>query len=182
MKIYTKSGDNGTTSLLSGKRVPKSHLRIEAYGAVDELISYCGLVRDSYKNVHYSDLILEIQDRLMTIASLLAADDISIYDKLPQIIEEDILRLEKEIDIIDNTVPALHSFILPGGSQTVSFCHITRTVCRRAERDIIKLSEEYKTDPLIIKYLNRLSDFLFMLSRLISKDLNQKDIPWEPKL
>lgn len=182
MKIYTKTGDSGSTSLHGGKRVPKFHNRIEAYGTIDELLSFCGLVRDSYDNTYYNELFIEIQDRLMTIASLLATDDNTIAGQLPQLYEEDIIRLEMEMDKIDKIIPPLRNFILPGGSPIVSICHITRTVCRRAERVVIKLSEESTVHPLIIKYLNRLSDFLFMYSRLISKELNQKDIHWKPRL
>ena len=182
VKIYTKGGDRGTTSLLSGRIVPKHHIRIEAYGTVDELMAFTGLLRDSYHEDHFSHILLEIQDRLMTITSLLAADDKSLYNSLPRLAESDVEVLEKEIDRMDEALPPLRSFILPGGHQTASFCHIARTICRRAERIVIKLSEESEVDPLIIKYLNRLSDFFFMLSRLISSNLNIKETVWKPKL
>ena len=168
--------------MLSGQRVPKNQIRIEAYGTVDELISFCGLLRDTYENEYYQSLIAEIQDRLMTIASVLSSDERIENGTLPQIYEGDISKLENEIDKMDEILPPLRSFILPGGNTAVSFCHITRTVCRRAERIIAKLSEEAELNPLIIIYLNRLSDFLFTLSRLISRDLNTKEIKWQPKL
>jgi len=182
MKIYTKGGDGGTTSLLNGRRVSKSDMRIEAYGTVDELISFCGLLRDIWFNEYYNELIINIQDRLMIIASILSAEGNAKKFNLPVLKEEDIMKLETEIDKINEVVTPLRSFVLPGGNPAVSICHVTRTVCRRAERNIITLSEGSDTDPLILKYINRLSDFLFMLSRLISRDLNAKEITWEPKL
>jgi cob(I)alamin adenosyltransferase len=182
VKIYTKGGDKGSTSLIGGRRVPKYHSKIEAYGTLDELISYAGLLRDYFENEHYSQLLIEIQDRLMTCSSLLAADCDGCEDELPQIHPEDIHMLEKEIDAMEEELPPLKSFILPGGHPAVSICHITRTVCRRAERITIRVAEEFKVDEQIIQYLNRLSDFFFVLSRLISRDLNVKEIPWKPKL
>ena len=182
MKIYTKGGDKGTTSLLGGKIVAKHHLRIEAYGTVDELIAFCGLLRDSYPDEYYVQLVSVIQDRLMTMASLLAADDKSLISQLPRLYEEDVISLEKEIDRMEESLPPLRTFVLPGGNQAVSVCHVTRTVCRRAERVIIRLSEEAEVDPIIIKYMNRLSDFLFVLSRLISRELKVEETKWEPKL
>jgi len=182
MKIYTRGGDKGLTSLLNGRRIPKHDIRIEAYGTVDELIAFCGLIRDSYSNKYYNDLIVEIQDNLMTVASMLANDKRNDKLNLPVITEDDILKLEAEIDKIDEILPPLRSFILPGGNTAVSACHIARTICRRAERRITKLSEENSTDPLILKYINRLSDFLFVLSRLISKDLDIEEITWTPSL
>ena len=182
MKIYTRGGDRGTTSLLSGKIVPKHHLRIESYGTVDELIAFCGLLRDSYSNEYYTKLIAEIQDRLMTIASLLANDDTALIAQLPSLYEEDVVVLEKEIDKMEEQLPPIRTFVLPGGNYVVSVCHVTRTVCRRAERVVIRLSEEEDVNPLVIKYLNRLSDFLFVLSRLISRELDVKETNWKPKL
>ena len=182
MKIYTKGGDKGTTSLIGGRRVPKYHSKIEAYGTVDELISYTGLLRDHYENEHYREVLIEIQDRLMTISSLLAADCEGCEEELPKILPEDILILEREIDDMEENLPPLKSFVLPGGHPVVSICHITRTICRRAERITIKVGEEFKVEELIIQYLNRLSDFYFVLSRLISKDLNAVETPWKPKL
>ena len=182
MKIYTKGGDDGSTSLLGGRRVPKYHQKIEAYGTLDELISYLGLVRDIYKNEYYQKFLIRIQDNLMTISSHLAADCEGCEEELPQITMKDVQNLEKEIDNMENTLPALTSFILPGGAVEVSYCHIARTVCRRAERITFRVSEEFKVDALILKYLNRLSDFLFVFSRLISRDLNANEIPWNPGL
>lgn len=182
MKIYTKGGDKGTTALIGGRRVPKYHLKIEAYGTVDELISYIGLLRDYYNNDHYRSVLIEIQDRLMTCSSLLAADCDGCEEELPKIHETDIKKLEEEIDKMESSLPALKSFILPGGNPVVSYCHITRTVCRRAERITIRVAEEFKVDELVIKYLNRLSDFFFVFSRLISRDLKADEIPWKPKL
>lgn len=182
MKIYTRGGDKGITSLLSGKIVPKHNLRIEAYGTIDELIAYCGLLRDLYTNEYYRNLILDIQDRLMTVGALLSNDDKSLIPELPKLLEEDVVNLENEIDKIDDIIPPLRAFILPGGNQVVSICHIARTVCRRAERVTIRLSEEEEIDILTVNYLNRLSDFLFMLSRLISNELNVEEISWKPKL
>lgn len=182
MKIYTKTGDSGTTSLIGGKRVLKSDGRIDAYGTVDELIAYCGLLRDTIPDKHYSDLLVKIQDRLMVSASLLAADGEEYVKDLPGISEKDIQFLEKEIDIMEEKLPPLKSFILPGGHPVVSHCHIARTICRRAERKTIYLAETTRVDPLVIKYLNRLSDYLFVLSRLISRDLQADEIPWRPEL
>ncbi len=182
MKIYTKTGDAGKTSLVGGKRISKSDPRIEAYGTVDELIAFCGLLRDSYENKYYQDLVIQIQDRLMVIATTLASDDAANKSELPQVYEKDIIFLEKEIDKMEKHLSPLRSFILPGGHITVSYCHIARTISRRAERKTIILSENAGVDSLVIKYLNRLSDFFFVLSRLISKDLGVKEIPWKPKL
>ena len=179
-KIYTKGGDKGSTSLIGGTRVPKYHDRIEAYGTVDELCSYTGLVRDQNIGNHYKDILLIIQNRLFVIESLLAADSEESAEKLPKIEEEDITLLEKEIDNMEEVLPALTSFILPGGHTTVSYCHITRTICRRAERLTIKLSEKFQIDELIIKYLNRLSDYFFVLARKLSNDLNAEEVLWKP--
>lgn len=182
MKIYTKTGDSGKTSLIGGKRVLKSDERIEAYGTVDELIAYCGLLRDTFHNEHYGNILIKIQDRLMAAASHLAADGEEFEKDLPKIYEKDVVVLENEIDNMEEVLAPLHSFILPGGHPTVSHCHIARTICRRAERKTILLAENTHIDPLVIKYLNRLSDFLFVLSRLISKDLQAVEIPWKPEL
>ena len=182
MKIYTKGGDQGETSLIGGKRVPKCHERIEAYGDADELIAFIGLLRDSLDDDNHKNLLLQIQDRLMTAASLLAAETDQFKANLPEIHEEDILVLENNIDRMDKELPEIHSFILPGGHPAISICHVARTVCRRTERHIIKLSEITESDKLIIKYLNRLSDFLFVFSRLISSELGVDENPWKPLL
>jgi cob(I)alamin adenosyltransferase len=182
MKIYTKGGDNGQTSLIGGKRVPKSHERIEAYGTVDELIAYIGLLRDSLNDEDHRNLLMKVQDRLMTAASLLAADSEQFRKDLPEINESDIQFLEKEIDRMEKKLPPLHSFIIPGGHSIVSICHIARTICRRAERVTVRLKEISGSDKLVIIYLNRLSDFLFVFSRLISSKLGVDEIPWKPTL
>lgn len=182
MKIYTKTGDKGTTSLIGGKRVPKYNLRIEAYGTVDELISYVGLLRDQGTSPHIQSSLLEIQDKLMVLAAILATDCEDCEIKLPTLKEKDITFLEKEIDAMDQELPPLRSFVYPGGHTTVSFCHIARTVCRRAERISIQLSEQLYVPEDVLKYLNRLSDYLFVLARKLGKDLNIEEIPWQPQL
>lgn len=181
MKIYTKTGDLGETSLFGGKRVKKNNPRVDAYGTVDELNSYIGLIGDFEVNKPYYEFIKEIQDRLFTIGSYLAADPDKPALKKPDLHEEDIILLEKKIDLFNDEVPPLTKFVLPGGHQEVSMTHIARTVCRRAERVIVDLSEEIETDPLIIKYLNRLSDLLFVLSRLSAKNLGAKEVFWNPR-
>ncbi|AMM50179.1 cob(I)yrinic acid a c-diamide adenosyltransferase [Rufibacter sp. DG15C] len=183
MKIYTKTGDKGETSLIGGTRVKKSHVRIEAYGTVDELNAFIGVVRDQEVNQKRQALFSEIQDRLFTIGSTLATDpgkDTKI--QTPDLQEEDIQFLEKEMDALDQNLPPLRNFILPGGHVAVSFCHVARTVCRRAERLSIALQEDSPVDDLIIKYLNRLSDFLFVLSRAISQELGAQEITWKPRI
>ncbi|MBS1636383.1 MAG: cob(I)yrinic acid a,c-diamide adenosyltransferase [Bacteroidetes bacterium] len=181
-KIYTKTGDKGQTSLIGGTRIPKFDTRIEAYGTVDELNSFIGLIRDQAIDNHTRDLLIEIQDRLFTIGSLLAADPAKNKMQLPQISETDIKLLENEMDDMDGKLPEMKSFVLPGGHTTVSFCHIARCVCRRAERCVLKLNEREPVDELIYKYLNRLSDYLFMLSRKITQDLGATETPWKPRL
>lgn len=181
MKIYTKTGDKGTTSLIGGKRVPKFHERIEAYGTVDELISHIGLLRDMVSIDEIKEKFLFIQDRLMTCATILATDCEGCNLKLPIILESDIEKLEKEIDEMENQLEPLKSFILPGGHPIVSHAHICRTICRRAERLSLALSKDFKVDPLVLKFLNRLSDYFFVVARYLSKTQNAKEIPWTPK-
>lgn len=181
-KIYTKTGDKGETSLIGGTRVPKHHIRIESYGTVDELNSYIGLIRDQEIDAHSKKILLEIQDRLFTIGSSLASDPEKSKMKIPDLKEEDITLLENEIDKMNETLPEMRSFVLPGGHTTVSYCHITRCVCRRAERLTIQLSENSFVADLVIKYLNRLSDYLFVLSRKLSMDLHASEIPWKPRM
>lgn len=181
-KIYTKTGDKGETSLIGGTRVPKYHERIEAYGTVDELISYIGLIRDQKIDPETFSVLVEIQDRLMTCASILATDCDDCKVKIPEIFDTDIEMLEKEIDKMEAKLPPLSSFILPGGHQTVSFCHIARNICRRAERLSIKVQEQYKNSEKVNQYLNRLSDYLFVLSRKLSVDLKAKEITWKPRV
>ena len=186
MKIYTKKGDTGTTQLIGGARVPKHHVRIEAYGTVDELNSFIGLIRDQEVSDHHRKNLIEIQDRLFTIGSSLASDpDKSVpkfREKIPDLKEEDILLLEKEMDNMDSQLPEMKSFVLPGGHTTVSYCHLARCVCRRAERLATHLSESDFVEPLVIKYLNRLSDYLFVLSRMLTKELNAEETPWKPRM
>ena len=187
MKIYTKTGDKGQTSLLGGTRVAKHHIRIDAYGTVDELNSHIGLLRDQKVDVHSKKILIEIQDRLFTMGSELASDPknpiaIGSKIKIPVLKEEDIFLLEKEIDTMNENLLPMKSFILPGGHPAVSQCHIARSVCRRAERGVIALSENSFVDELAIKYLNRLSDYLFVLSRKFSLDFKAEEIPWKPRL
>jgi len=183
-KIYTKTGDLGKTSLIGGTKVAKSHLRIESYGTVDELNSYIGLVNDLTEDVHSKKILKEIQDRLFTIGSSLACDpDKEPLMKIPDLQETDILLLEEEIDKMNEVLPAMKSFVLPGGHPAVSTTHIARCVCRRAERICVHLQlENMFVDPLVIKYLNRLSDYLFVLSRYIGHLLQVNEIPWKPRI
>jgi len=182
MKIYTKTGDKGQTSLIGGTRVPKYHIRIEAYGTVDELNSWIGLIRDQQIDDHSLTVLMEIQDRLFTIGSLLASDPEKSRMKLPDLKPEDITVLEKEMDLMENSLSELKSFILPGGHTTVSYAHIARCVCRRCERLVVHLNEENTIDPQIGIYLNRLSDYLFVLSRFFAQTLNVPESPWNPRL
>ncbi|HUW05889.1 MAG TPA: cob(I)yrinic acid a,c-diamide adenosyltransferase [Williamwhitmania sp.] len=180
MKIYTKTGDKGTTSLIGGTRVPKYHPRIEAYGTVDELISHIGLIRDQDIDHHIFEVLVSVQDQLMACASILAADCENCKVTIPQISEEHIVALEKEMDAMDSELPPLTSFVLPGGHPTVSYCHIARNVCRRAERNTIKLAENTPVQENVIRYLNRLSDYLFVLARFLAFKLKVKEILWKP--
>tara|TARA_R110001592_G_scaffold88812_1_gene261415 strand:+ start:1165 stop:1713 length:549 start_codon:yes stop_codon:yes gene_type:complete len=182
MKIYTKTGDKGQTSLFGGKRVPKHHIRIEAYGTVDELNSYIGLIRDQEIDKQSIETLIEIQDRLFTLGSILATEPGNVKVKVPQLLESDIELLEKEMDRMNETLPEMRSFVLPGGHTTVSYCHISRCVCRRAERLVIHLSEEEEVSELTFKYLNRLSDYLFVLSRKLTIDFGAKEIPWVARM
>lgn len=182
MKIYTKTGDSGTTALIGGKRVPKYDMRIEAYGTVDELIAFTGLIRDQDIDTKIAELLVEIQDRLMTCASILAADCDDCKSRIPPMHEDDITVIEHAIDNMEDELEPLSSFILPGGHPVVSFCHITRNICRRAERNVLRLSAEFPVDELVIKYLNRLSDYFFVLSRKLANDLKASEITWNPRL
>lgn len=183
MKIYTKTGDKGETSLIGGTRVRKSHLRIEAYGTIDELNSFLGVVRDQEVNQKRQALFSEIQDRLFTIGSTLATDPAKEGKvQTPDLHAGDIQLLEDQMDVLDAQLPPLRNFILPGGHPAVSFCHVARTVCRRAERLVIALQEESAVDDLVVQYLNRLSDFLFVLSRAIGFELGVKEITWKPRM
>lgn len=181
MKIYTKTGDEGVTSLFGGKRVSKSDLRIDAYGTVDELNAWMGVLRDQEINRDKKETLLSIQDRLFTIGSMLATEPGNTKVKTPKLDEANAGSLEKEIDSMEASLPPMRSFVLPGGHPSVSFCHVTRTVCRRAERLVIALHHIEAVDLLIIQYLNRLSDYLFVLSRKMASDLKAEESPWIAK-
>jgi cob(I)alamin adenosyltransferase len=187
-KIYTKTGDKGQTSLLGGTRVNKFDLRINAYGTVDELNSYLGLLRDliqaentQIKSEVYRDMLIQIQDRLFTIGSHLAADPEKNKMALPPMHNSDVTDLELAIDKINELVPPMKSFVLPGGHVLVSHAHVARCICRRAERIVLELNEQEKVEDFIIIYMNRLSDYIFMLSRGLAHELNAEEIPWVPK-
>ncbi len=180
-KIYTKTGDKGTTSLIGGTRVPKSDLRIESYGTVDELSSWIGLIRDQDIDSKIADNLIKIQDRLFTIESNLACDTTNYKKPLPEIYENDIKFLEDEIGCMNEELPPLRSFLLSGGNVIVSYCHIARTICRRAERLVIQLDKKHNVDPIILSYINRLSDYLFVLSRKIAKDKDAPETLWKPR-
>jgi len=184
LKIYTKTGDLGKTSLIGGTKVAKSHIRIESYGTVDELNSYIGLVSDHITDTPTKIILKEIQDRLFTIGSSLACDpDKEPLMKIPDLKEEDVVLLENEIDKMNDTLPVMKSFILPGGHIAVSTAHITRCVCRRAERLCVNMQQhDLFVEPLVIKYLNRLSDYLFVLARYIGHLLGVDEIPWKPRI
>lgn len=182
MKIYTKTGDKGKTSLFGGKRVAKHDIRIEAYGTVDELNSYIGLIRDQEIEETYIATLIEIQDRLFTIGSILATEANNDKVKIPKIIESDINFLESEIDKMNENLPEMRSFVLPGGHTIVSYCHITRCVCRRAERIVSHLSELEEVELIVLQYLNRLSDYLFVLARKIVVDKAVDEVTWNPRM
>ncbi len=188
MKVYTKTGDSGTTALFGGTRVPKDHIRIESYGTVDELNSYIGLIRDQEMNQHFKDILIEIQDRLFTVGAILATpvekEVLKNGEKRLQnlgIIEADIELLETEIDTMEDSLPQMTHFVLPGGHTTVSYCHLARCVCRRAERLAVHLSHDEPIDAMAVKYLNRLSDYLFVLARKLSSDLKADEVKWIPR-
>lgn len=178
MKIYTKTGDNGTTSLVGGTRVKKSDARIECYGTIDELNSYVGLIRDSFENKEIQQQLLIIQNKLFVVGGYFA-DEKGI---LQTISEDDVLFLEQKIDEISAELPPLQTFILPGGHLVSSYCQVARTVCRRAERIICGLEQERNEKMLSTAYLNRLSDYLFVLARKVLKDFNKCEITWNPSL
>ncbi len=183
-KIYTKTGDAGTTSLIGGTKVPKSDIRIESYGTVDELNSYIGLVASLLEDEESVKTLAEVQDRLFTIGSSLACDRAKETKmSIPDLHEADIALLESEIDRMTAELPIMKSFILPGGNPTVSHTHIARCVCRRAERLCIDMvMSDYEVEELVIKYLNRLSDYLFTLARYAGKLLNVAEVPWRARL
>ncbi len=184
LKIYTKTGDLGKTSLIGGTKVAKSHIRIDTYGTVDELNSYIGLLADHLLDLPIKIILKEIQDRLFTIGSSLACDpEKEPMMKIPDLLEKDIVFLEKEIDKMQDRLPAMKFFILPGGHTAISTAHVARCICRRTERCCVNMMEhELFVDPLVIKYLNRLSDYLFVLARFIGMQLNVPEIAWKPRL
>ncbi len=188
MKVYTKTGDKGTTALFGGTRVPKHHIRIETYGTVDELNSYIGLIRDQDINPIYKNILIEVQDRLFTVGAIMATPPEKEVLKngkqrlnINRISNDDIELLEKQIDGMDTELPQMTHFVLPGGHTTVSYCHIARCVCRRAERLATHLNELEALDSQVLTYLNRLSDYLFVLARKLSHDLNADEVKWIPR-
>ena len=188
MKIYTKTGDEGMTALFGGTRVPKHNIRIQSYGTVDELNAWLGLLRDQDIAKEYRQLLMKIQENLFTAGAILATDPDKALLKsgkerlnIPKISPADVSLLENEMDKMDASLPAMTHFVLPGGHSTVSYCHIARTVCRRAERMVCLLHENQPIDATVLSYLNRLSDFLFVLSRKLSYDLKAEEIKWIPE-
>jgi cob(I)alamin adenosyltransferase len=182
MKIYTRSGDKGSTSLVGGKRVSKSNLRIEAYGTVDELICHIGILRDQVSSETYQQWLIRIQDRLMICAAILASDCEDCRVIIPEIKPSDIADLEDTIDTLDKELPALSSFVLPGGHAASSFAQIARTVCRRAERRIVEVSSKHFVPDIVLQYVNRLSDFLFVFSRKLLVDNQGIELKWNGRL
>jgi cob(I)alamin adenosyltransferase len=182
-KIYTKTGDKGKTSLIGGTRVPKHHYRLEAYGTVDELNAHIGMIRFWSTDEHTNSILTAIQEKLFMIGAYLATDDTisDLRDKLDGR-EQEIASLEEEMDKMESSLPPLKNFILPGGHPAAAQCHIVRTVCRRAERRINQMAAETEVAPWIIRYINRLSDYFFVLSRFLSKYFNNDEIPWKLKL
>ena len=178
MKIYTKTGDLGTTALFGGKRVSKADLRIDAYGTVDELNSFIGLVRDQEVNANRRETLIRIQNSLFVIGAVLATEPGNLKVKVPSLAEAEILFLEQEIDAMESELSPLRFFILPGGHASVSFCHVARTVCRRSERLVTALHDQASIEPVVIKFLNRFSDYLFVLSRKMAKELGVEEVAW----
>jgi cob(I)alamin adenosyltransferase len=188
MKIYTKTGDKGTTALFGGTRVSKHHIRIDSYGTIDELNAWLGLIRDQEIDTHSKKLLAIIQDKLFTLGAVLATDPEKALLKsgkerlnIPKINASDIELLEKEMDAMNESLPPMTHFKLPGGHTTVSYCHIARTVCRRAERMATQLFEKEPFEENVLSYINRLSDYLFVLARKLSKDLKADEIKWIPE-
>ena len=179
MKIYTKTGDKGTTALFGGKRVSKADIRIDAYGTVDELNSHIGMLRDQQVNSDRMGELVGIQKRLFVIGSILATVPGNTTVQVPKLNEKDIEGLELSIDAMDKALPPMRTFVLPGGHVSISAGHIARTVCRRAERLVVALDSAESVEPLVIKYLNRLSDYLFVLCRKMAYELNVEEVPWK---
>jgi cob(I)alamin adenosyltransferase len=181
IKIYTKTGDLGETSLLGGKRVLKSHERVEAYGTLDELNSFIGLLKDQQTDEHYRSILGIVQEKVFIAEAWIAADPQQHHNALPVLVDDDITLLEQEIDEMNKSLPELRHFLIPGGHPVVSACHIARTVCRRAERTVIRLADKSEMDQIITRYLNRLSDYFFVLARKLGKDLGATEIQWVTK-
>jgi cob(I)alamin adenosyltransferase len=181
MKVYTKKGDAGQTSLLGGTRVPKHHLRIEAYGTVDELNAWMGMLKDQPVAAPYADFLKQIQDTLFTLGSHLAADPEANRMQLPAVTAEDVALLEQSIDKMEEGLPALQNFVLPGGHPANSIAHVARCVCRRAERLAVHLHEQSPVEPILLQYLNRLSDWLFVFSREMTRRSGADEVPWTPR-
>lgn len=179
-RIYTKTGDKGETALFGGRRVPKSHLRVDAYGTVDELNSFTGWLRDSVDDQHIREVLAHIQHRLFTVGAHLASDPDK-HPPVPDLIPADIALLETEMDTMDAALPPLKNFILPGGHPAVSVCHVCRTVCRRAERLAVALHDSESVEDIVLQYLNRLSDYFFMLARQLAQDLGAEEVIWNPR-
>jgi cob(I)alamin adenosyltransferase len=182
MKIYTKTGDKGQTGLVGGSRISKSSIRIEACGTIDELNAWMGLLGDYTINAPHVSVIREIQERLFTIGANIMTEPGKLISKVPLLLESDIDLLEKSIDKINEQLEPMRFFILPGGNKEVSFAHVARTVCRRAEREVVRLSEQEPVNDLIVIYLNRLSDYLFVLCRDMGRMMNVEEIPWRPRV
>ncbi len=178
-KTSYRTGDKGKTSLFGGTKVPKFHIRLEAYGTVDELCAFIGLLSDHDISLHHKKSLKTIQQQLFLAMSLLACDKANQYEHLPKITEDDISFLEREITGMNEALPKLKSFIIPGGHPAVSYCHIIRTICRRCERIIIKMAEKYYIDQEVLMFFNRLSDYFFVLSRKLSRELNADESYWE---
>ena len=181
MEIYTRKGDEGKTGLIGGTRVGKDEIRIHAYGTVDELNSWIGMIRDHEAAKAFEEILLEIQNSLFTIGSHLASDASKSRMTLPEITDDIVLRLERAIDEMEEQLEPMRNFVLPGGHLAVSSAHVARCVCRRAERLVVEMAHEFEVEILVLKYLNRLSDYLFVLSRLLTKVTNAREIPWIPK-
>ncbi len=179
-RIYTKTGDKGDTALFGGRRVPKSHLRVDAYGTVDELNSFIGMLRDTQNDEHLREVLAEIQARLFSLGAHLASDPAK-NPPPPDLNESDIQLLEGEIDAMDAELPPLKNFVLPGGHLTVSLCHVCRTVCRRAERLVVALHRKAPVAELALQYLNRLSDYFFVLSRMLAQQMDVEEVIWKPR-
>nr|WP_319401925.1 cob(I)yrinic acid a,c-diamide adenosyltransferase [uncultured Carboxylicivirga sp.] len=181
--VYTKTGDKGSTGLIGGTRVPKNHARLEAYGTVDELNSFIGLIRSFQLDEKDVETLISIQSKLFTVGAYLATDT-TVSDMRTRLKygDEHIEFLELEMDRLENALPPLKNFVLPGGHQSVGYCHVARTVCRRAERRVIDIAEEFELDGWVMRYLNRLSDYLFVLSRHLSNYFNVNEIPWNSEL